>query len=91
MNDTSNASAQRVRKLMKRKSAQARLMMGFSMFDAARLIVIESLKVKTPHLSSKELKEKLFLRFYGADFNKDTKQKILKAIETTRKKAHKKI
>ena len=77
MNDTRKKASQRIRTLMKKKSAQDRLMMGFSMFDAAKLLVIESLKAKTPLLNPRDLKERLFLRFYGNDFNHDTKKKIL--------------
>jgi hypothetical protein len=82
MNDTTRDASQYVKKMMKRKSGQQRLMMGFSMFSTARLIVIESLKAKAPHLSAKKLKEKLFLRFYGSDFNQDTKDKILTKLRT---------
>ena len=80
MNDTTQDASRYLSKLMKQKTAQERLMMGFSMFDMAKMMVIESLKTKTPHLSPKELKQKLFLRFYGADFNKETTEKIIRKL-----------
>lgn len=56
------------------KSPEQRFKMGCSMFDSAKKIVISSIKDKS------NMKEELFLRFYGDDFEDERKKDILKRI-----------
>jgi len=62
MNDTSPEIERRFRQMIMARSGAERLIMGASMFDAARAIVLASLP---KDLSEDELKRRLFERIYG--------------------------
>ena len=62
MNDTPPEIEKRVREMMLVRSGAERLIMGSSMFDTARRIVLASLP---KDLSDEELKHRLFERIYG--------------------------
>lgn len=63
MNDTPPEIEERFREMMMARSGAERLIMGASMFDAARTIVLASLPKDLPE---EELKRRLFERIYGA-------------------------
>jgi len=63
MNDTSPEIEKKVYEMMMARSGAERLIMGASMFDAARQIVLASLPKDLPE---EELKRRLFERIYGA-------------------------
>jgi len=62
MNDTPPEIEERVREMMMARSGAERLIMGSSMFDAARRVVLASLPRDLPEA---ELKRRLFERIYG--------------------------
>ena len=62
MNDTTPEIAERMRVLMMARSGSERVMMGASMFDAARTMVLASLP---RDISDDEAKRRLFERIYG--------------------------
>ena len=62
MNDTSPEIQEKVRQMMMARSGEERFMMGASMFNTAREIVLASFP---KNLSNVELKRRLFERFYG--------------------------
>ncbi len=76
MNDTSSKINNKVHALLKNKTAEERLIMGCSMFDASKEIVKDSILEKNPQLGKKELKQEIFKRFYRHDFEKETFDKI---------------
>ena len=78
--DTSEEMQKRYHALLMRRSGEERLKMGCSMFDAAKEIVKSSLLNENPGLTARELKEKIFLRFYGLDFSESQKQKIIAGL-----------
>lgn len=59
-------------------SNEERFMMGSRMFDAARTMIIASFP---PDISESELRQRLFLRIYGDDFDDKTRQMILETIK----------
>jgi hypothetical protein len=63
--------------MLMKKSNEERFLMGARMFEAAKEIVIASFP---EGLSKSEFRERLFLRFYGSDFKKEEKEKILEHI-----------
>ena len=63
MNDTSPEIERRFRQMIMARSGAERLVMGASMFDAARAMILASLP---EDLSEDELKRRLFERIYGA-------------------------
>ena len=62
MNDTPPEIEKKVHEMMMARSGAERLIMGSSMFDTARRIVLASLP---KDLSDEELKHRLFERIYG--------------------------
>ena len=62
MNDTPPEIEKKIHEMMMARSGAERLIMGSSMFDAARRIVLASLP---KNLSDEELKRRLFERIYG--------------------------
>jgi hypothetical protein len=62
MNDTPPEIEKKIHEMMMARSGAERLIMGSSMFDAARRIVLASLP---KDLSDEELKRRLFERIYG--------------------------
>ena len=78
MKDTHPIIATKIQNLMKKKSGKERLMMGFSMFEAARKLAIASLLSKSNQTTQINLRKALFLRFYGNDFSPAMRKKILK-------------
>jgi len=76
MNDTLPSVQARYRALLMQRSGAERLKMGCAMFDSARALVKASL---TAHTTT-ELKKQLFLRIYGSDFDAETTERIVKAL-----------
>jgi hypothetical protein len=81
MNDTSPEMEKRYHDILMRRSGMERLQMGASMYDAVKEIVRNSILNENPELSGRELKEKIFLRFYGLDFSDLQKQRIIAGLK----------
>ena len=80
MKDTSEEFEIRFRNMIMRRSPEERLLMGSSMFDTAKQIVRSSIMEQYPKILPKEMKEKIFLRFYGMEFSEIDKKKIAKGL-----------
>ena len=80
MFDTHPEIAVRFRELMMSKTGQERLLMGCSMYDAAKKIVRSSIYNNHPGITDVELRREIFLRFYGREFNRAEKEKIISAL-----------
>lgn len=65
------------RKIMAEKTGEERMIMGFSMLNFARRIVLSSIGKDA---SAEEQRRKLFLRFYRNDFSQEERDKILKQL-----------
>jgi len=74
--DTDFVIEERFREMMMRKSGEERMLMGFSMYETAKQFVVSSIKNNNPNISLSELRQEIFLRFYGNDFNKINKEKV---------------
>ncbi|MBL7135505.1 MAG: hypothetical protein ISS81_02790 [Candidatus Marinimicrobia bacterium] len=77
MKDTDFVIEERFREMMMRKSGEERMLMGFSMYETAKQFVVSSIKNNNPNISLSELRQEIFLRFYGNDFNKINKEKVI--------------
>jgi dihydrofolate reductase len=77
MNDTSPDIAEWFRKLMMQKTGEERLLMGCSMYDAAKQIVKDSVCNAHPGITNSEIRREIFVRFYGQDFRPADRKKIL--------------
>lgn len=78
MNDTSPRMEAWLGDLYRKKRPDERMAMASSLFDTAKEIVRSSILVESPAISSRQLREKMFLRFYKDDFSPATLQKILR-------------
>ena len=81
MKDTSPEVEHRYRAMLMQRSAEARLLMGDSMYAAARALARASILAATPHASPAQLRQQIFLRFYGHEFDAHTLDKILAALD----------
>lgn len=66
------------RKIMGKKTGEERMLMGFSMLNFSRKIVLSSIGKEA---SPGERRRELFLRFYRNDFKKEERDEILKHLE----------
>jgi len=80
MNDTHPDVAIRFRELMMRKSGEQRLLMGCSMYDTAKQIVLNSICNRRPGITDAEIKREIFLRFYGPEFSQAERDKFFSAL-----------
>lgn len=80
MNDTHPDIAVRFKKQMMSRSGQQRLLMGCSMYDAAKSIVRSAILAQHPDITPEEMKKEIFLRFYGGEFSPTDREKILAAV-----------
>ena len=82
MNDTHPEVAAQFQSLMRLKSNEERLLMGCSMYDAAKQIVEGAILNQNPGITPQRMKKEIFLRFYGMEFRKAEKEKIFQKISS---------
>ena len=80
MNDTHPEIAARFRNLMMSKTGQERLLMGCSMYDAAKEIVRSSIYNNHPEITEAEMRKEIFLRFYRQEFIAAEREKMILAL-----------
>lgn len=85
MNDTTPEMDARYRAMLMERTGEERLIMGCAMRDTARALVEASLREQDPKASLESIRKGLFLRFYGHEFDTETREKILAAIEQAAK------
>lgn len=88
MNDTPPEMARKYRAMLLQRSGAERLKMASSMFATSRTLIVASLREKDPSASPATIRRALFLRFYGADFDAQTREKILVRITQEAEAAH---
>ncbi len=81
MNDTTPEVDERFRVMLMARTCEERLIMGCAMRDSARMIVEASLRADDPQATAQTIRKGPFLRFYGHEFDADTRAKILAAID----------
>jgi hypothetical protein len=82
MNDTHPDVDDKYRNLIMSKTGQERLLMGCSMFDAAKEIVRSSIYNNHPGISEAGMRKEIFLRFYGQEFCQLEKEKMILALSS---------
>lgn len=85
MHDTSREAEEQMHKMISQKTPLERVMMGCSMYETSRQLIVRALRESNPQISENELRKEVFLKFYGNDFDPKTREKILEhlAIKTT--------
>ena len=81
MNDTAPEIERRFLAMLLRRSGEERLKMGCSMHAAAKALVRASILGKQPDASSAAIRQALFLRFYGHEFDAKTREQIVLALK----------
>jgi hypothetical protein len=76
MKDTPPDVERRYRAMLLQRSGAERLKMGCSMFATARALAIASVLEKEPSAPPAAVRRALFLRFYGADFDAEARERI---------------
>ena len=66
--------------MLLKRSGEERLKMGCSMHAAAQALVRASLLERYPGALPAKLKQALFVRFYGNDFEPGARKRILRAL-----------
>ena len=82
MKDTPADVGARYRHMLLARPGEDRLRMGFSMYATARSLVVASILAREPDASPERVREAIFLRFYGRDFDEATRDRI--ALRLTR-------
>ena len=83
MNDTLPEMDARYRAMLMQRSGEERITMGCAMRETARAMVEASIREQDPQATPETVRKGLFLRFYGHEFDADSRRKILAAIEST--------
>ena len=82
MKDTPPEMDARYRDMLMQRSGEERLKMGCAMRETARALVEASIREQDPQAAPEAVRKGLFLRFYGHEFDADSRAKILAAIES---------
>ena len=85
MNDTTLQMEKRFRELMMALSPGERVAMACRMFSTAKALVIAGLQAEgVDAQNADDLRERIFLRFYGQDFGQAEKARIVQRLKTHR-------
>ena len=82
MKDTSPEMDARYQDMLMQRSGEERLMMGCAMRETARTLAEAFIREQDPQATSETVRKGIFLRFYGHEFDADSRTKILAAIES---------
>jgi hypothetical protein len=82
MKDTAPEMDARYRDMLMQRSGDERLRMGCAMRETARAFVEASILEQNQQATPEVVRKGLFLRFYGHEFDADSREKILVAIES---------
>jgi len=80
MKDTHPKIVEKFEEMLSAKTGQERLMMGCSMFEMSKRLVVSSILQQNPHASPSFLRREVFLRFYGHEFDSKTVEKIVQHL-----------
>jgi len=83
MKDTSPEMGARYHDMLMQRSGEERLMMGCAMRETARALVEASIREQNPQATPEVVRKGVFLRFYGHEFDAESRAKIFAAIEST--------
>jgi hypothetical protein len=85
VSDTSpEVEARHLAMIRMRPPGGERLKIASAMFDTARQVMIAGIRAARPGISEVELRQELFLRYYGAAFRPEQRDRILAGIAAHR-------
>lgn len=76
MSDTTPEASRVYRELLLSRSGEERFRMGCEMFETAKALALAGLKER----GEADVRERLFLRFYGNDFEPSERARIVAAL-----------
>jgi hypothetical protein len=82
MKDTQPEMEIRYRGMLLQRSGEERLKMGCAMRETACTLIEASIREQDPQATPEAVRKGLFLRFYGHEFDLESRVKILAAIES---------
>ncbi|MFC2049226.1 hypothetical protein ACFLR2_01010, partial [Chlamydiota bacterium] len=80
MRDTSPAMEEKMFEMIRQKTPYERALMGASMFETSKKLIISGILQDNPDISPAELRKELFLKFYGNDFTPKQSEKIIRYL-----------
>ena len=80
MNDTTDEINRKYRQMIDMQSPQKRWVMGREMFERSRKMIKAGLRVEDPDASPFEIERRLFLRLYGKELSKQTKEGYINCL-----------
>ena len=81
MKDTPPEIEARYRAMLMQRSGEERLTMGCAMRETVRALVEASILEQDPQATPEAVRKGLFVRFYGHEFDAESRAKIFAAIE----------
>jgi hypothetical protein len=81
MNDTSPEMAAVYLEMWRRVAPAERFRMGCEMFSAAKELAVIGIRREMGYDDPKEMRRRLFLRFYGTDFTQKETERILEHLD----------
>jgi hypothetical protein len=84
MNDTHPGVDAKMNELLRARTPEERLLMGASMFDTAKAMVLAGIRRDRPDLGEPGVRRALFLRFYADDFDPPRREQIAEWIASGR-------
>ena len=83
MKDTTPEMEDRFQNMLMQRSGEERLKMGCAMRETARALIEASIREQDPQATPEAVRRRLFLRFYGHEFDADSRAKILAVLESS--------
>lgn len=80
MRDTPNNITGKIWEMIQKKSPFERAVMGSSMYETSKQLVIRAIKENNPSISEADLRREFFLRFYSTDYNQVEQEKIIRHL-----------
>ena len=81
MNDTSPEIETLWLDMWKKTTPAQRVRMGSNMFSAAKELAMAGIRKEMGYDDSKEMRRRLFIRFYGTDFTPEETERILSHLD----------
>ena len=81
MTDTSPEIEALWLEMWKKTTPAQRVRMGSDMFSAAKTMAMAGIRKEIGHDDPKEMRRRLFMRFYGTDFTPEETERILRHMD----------
>jgi len=80
MHDTTPEIMNKVREMNQMRSPVECLIMGCSMYETSKYLIIRAILENNPQISKADLRKEIFLAFYGNDYDQNQREMIIKHL-----------